>query len=92
MADIPKVGGGPDDGPRDIDLRLSLREAVLVHRALRDKEATLRKEAWWLNEQADQDGAEVLKREAQGYADTARRIALILDRLMGVEQRGPNRV
>jgi hypothetical protein len=83
--EIPSVGGD-QSGPRNIDLRLSMREAVLVYQALRDKEATLRKEAWWLGERADQDGAEILKQEAQGYADAAGRIALILDRMMGIKR------
>jgi hypothetical protein len=86
MADVPKVGEGPGAGPRNIDLSLSMREALLVHQALRDKEAMLRKEAWWLSERVGQEGAADLKRQAQEHADAADRIFKILDGMIGIER------
>lgn len=87
MSDILKVGGRlPGAGQRNIDLRLNTREALLVHRALRDKEATLRKEAWWLGEKKDQDGADVLTQEAQECDALADRIARNLDSTIGIKR------
>jgi hypothetical protein len=82
MADISKVGGD-QGGPRNIDVRLSMCEALLVHQALRDKEKELRKEAWWLGERVGQDGAANLRQQAQEHADTADRIFRIVEGRMG---------
>ncbi len=84
MVDIPKIDAGQGAGPRNIDLRLTMREALLIHQALRDKEATLRKEAWWLEQRGGQDGAAPLKQQAEEHAGTADRIFRILDGMMGI--------
>jgi hypothetical protein len=85
MADPPKVGD-PSAGPRSVELRLSMREAFVIHQALRDKEAALRKEAWWLSEHGGLDGATDLKRQAQEHADAADRIFRIVEGIMGIER------
>jgi hypothetical protein len=82
MADISKVGGD-QGGPRNIDVRLSMCEALLVHQALCDKEKELRKEAWWLGVRVGQDGAANLRQQAQEQADTADRIFRIVEGRMG---------
>lgn len=86
MADIPKVdagqGAGQGAGPRNIEMRLTVREALLIHQALRDKEATLRKEAWWLNQRGGQVGAAPLNQQAQEHAEAADRIFKIVEGMM----------
>jgi hypothetical protein len=73
-------------GPCNFDLPLSMREALLVHQVLRDKEKDLRKEAWWLGEQVGQEGAANLREQAQEHADAADRIFLILHGMIGIER------
>lgn len=87
MTEIPKVGSDPG-GPRTIDLRLSMREVLLVHQALRDKEKALRMEAWWLSERVGQDGAADLRQQAQEHADAADRIFRILDGMLDIDRPG----
>jgi len=74
----PKIDG-PGSSSHDIDLCLSMREALLVYEALRDKEATLRKEAWWLDQRGGQAGAAPLKQQAEEHAEAADRIFQILE-------------
>lgn len=85
-SDPPSARGGLGADSHNIDLPLSTREALLIHQALRDKEATLRKEAWWLDERGGQDGAADLKREAQECADAADRIFRIFDGMLGTSR------
>ncbi|QGY01477.1 hypothetical protein MMSR116_05850 [Methylobacterium mesophilicum SR1.6/6] len=86
MPDIPKINVGDGAGPRNIEMRFTMREALLVHQALRDKEKDLRKEAWWLDQRGGQDGATPLKQQAEEHADAADRIFRILDGMMGIER------
>lgn len=89
MTEISEVGSD-HGGPRTIDLHLSMREVLLVHQALRDKEKALRMEAWWLSERVGQDGAADLRHHAQEHADAADRIFRILDGMLGTDRpRGP---
>jgi hypothetical protein len=85
MADIPKVTASCG-GPSNIDLRLSMCEALLIHQALRDKEATLRKEAWWLDQRGGQAGAAPFKQQAEEHAEADDRIFRILEGMMGIER------
>ncbi len=86
MADIPKLDAGQGAGSRNIEMRFTMREALLIHQALRDKEATLRKEAWWLGQRGGEEGAAPLRQQAEEHADAADRIFRILDGMMGVER------
>ncbi|MGX9982006.1 hypothetical protein [Methylobacterium fujisawaense] len=82
MAEISEVDIGPGAGPRNIEMRLTMREAFVIHQALRDREATLRKEAWWLGERVGEDGAAHLKQQAQECAEAADRIFRVLEGMM----------
>lgn len=86
VPDQTKISGKLDCGPHNVDLRFNMREALLVHQALRDKEATLRKEAWWLGQRGGQDGAVDLNRDAQEHAEAADRIFRILEGVMSTER------
>lgn len=69
-----------------IDLRPSMREALLVNQALHDKEKELRKRAWWLGERVGQEGAANLREQTEGHAGAADRIFRILDGRMRIEK------
>lgn len=86
MTDIPENDVGPCASRRLVDLRLSMREAFVAYSAVRDKEAALRKEAWWLGERGGLEGAADLRRLAQEHADAADRIFWVLDGIMDRER------
>jgi hypothetical protein len=49
MADFPKVDVGQVAGPRNVEMRFSMREMLILHSATQRRYEALGKKARWIN-------------------------------------------
>ena len=86
MADIPKIDVGRDAGPRNIEMRFTMLEMLVLHSAFEHRHETLAKNTWWASKHCDLDQATCLQRKADENHDPADRLFKILDGIMGPER------
>lgn len=86
MSDIPKIDASQGAGPRNIEMRFTMREVLLLHSALQHRHETLSKEAWWVEQQGDAEKATRLQEQADENYELADRVFRILDGLMGMKR------
>ncbi|MEE7460672.1 hypothetical protein MFUR16E_04660 [Methylobacterium fujisawaense] len=82
MADIPKVDAGHGAGPRNIEMRFTMREVLLLHSALQHRHETLAKDAWWAAKRGDRQRAAQLQEQADEQHDLAGRLFSVLEGMM----------
>lgn len=85
MADIPKVDAGHGAGPRNIEMRFTMREMLTLHSALERRHEALSKDAWWIDGRGDPGKAAQLREQAAEYHDLAERLFDHLRGIMGTK-------
>lgn len=86
MVDIPKVDAGQGAGPRNIEMRFSMREVLTLHDALQRRYEALSKDAWWLDGRGDPGKAARLREQAAEQRDLADRLFEHLRGMMGTKR------
>lgn len=86
VADISKVDAGDGAGPRNIEMRFTMREMLTLHDALQRRHEALSKDAWWLDGKGDPEKASSLREQAAEHHDLAERLFDHLRGMMGTKR------